>query len=194
VIRETTFNFTPTSFFAILTLNSTTQQHPPYGYWQCDCDADDQEFFLELYRGRIKKKSKNNNNNSALTPPEVLAHLLEDVKYYQGRHYAYWNPPGDWKLEVGALVWEAIGVSKPSEYMLICETLSSRHRSFKETYENATPSEYYRKGSLGYLIDISRSPSSSGLGIQKYMLSLELGPYEQMLKDKGRGLFIITDL
>lgn len=159
-----------------------------------DCDAEDQKFFLELYRGRIKKEFKNSNNNSTLTPPEVLAHLLEDVEFYQGRHYAYGNPPGDWKFEVGALVWEAIGIGKPSEYMLICETLSSRHRSFKETYEEATPSGDYRKGSLGYLIDISRLPSSSGLDIQKHMLLSVLSPYEDMLKDKDRGLFIITDL
>jgi hypothetical protein len=91
-------------------------------------------------------------------------------------------------------IGEAIGIGKPSEYMLICETLSSRHRSFKETYEEATPSGDYRKGSLGYLIDISRLPSSSGLDIQKHMLLSVLSPYEDMLKDKDRGLFIITDL
>ncbi|KAJ0138148.1 Uncharacterized protein HZ326_18896 [Fusarium oxysporum f. sp. albedinis] len=75
--------------------------------------------FIRRYQERVERKMD--------TWPELsnpLEYLLNDREFYQGRVYAYSNSLGNWKLTIGVILWEAMGMDT-NDYMVLCDMIAN---------------------------------------------------------------------
>ncbi|KAG7403713.1 hypothetical protein Forpe1208_v016279 [Fusarium oxysporum f. sp. rapae] len=77
------------------------------------------QFFIRRYQERIERKL---DTWPGLSNP--LEYLLNDREFYQGRVYAYSNSLGNWKLTIGLILWEVMGMDT-NDYMVLCDMIAN---------------------------------------------------------------------
>ncbi|KAF4963152.1 hypothetical protein FSARC_8805 [Fusarium sarcochroum] len=95
-------------------------------------------FFVERYEPRIKRLTPYPIPlNATRSVHYLLPYLLSDKEFYQARIYASSTPGSTLGFDIGALLWEALGMI-PADFMVLCDALVNPKGSFWRTYSHHT--------------------------------------------------------